>query len=76
MFPVIGQAYREVLGVATVLRSAGAVHGEFRQPSVERIAGTGSETTVLEHGVRFRFDAARIMFARGNREERHRFGRW
>jgi tRNA wybutosine-synthesizing protein 2 len=74
-FPLIGEAYREVLGVSTVLRSAGAVRGEFREPAVERIAGTDSETTVVEHGIRFRFDAARILFARGNREERHRFGR-
>ncbi len=73
-FPTIARAYREVLGVAAVLRRTGPVAGEWRRPAVERLDDGPTETTVLEHGIRFRFDAARILFARGNREERHRFG--
>ncbi|MCI4357442.1 MAG: class I SAM-dependent methyltransferase family protein [Thermoplasmata archaeon] len=74
-FPTIGAAFRSALGVDTVLRRIGPVAGEFREPSVEPIAGGGGETTVQEHGIRYRFDATRVLFARGNRTERHRFGR-
>jgi tRNA wybutosine-synthesizing protein 2 len=74
-FPLIGNAWREELGVATVLVPRGPVAGEFRVPRVERIAGTATETEVTEHGVRWRFDAAQIMFAAGNRTERFRVAR-
>jgi tRNA wybutosine-synthesizing protein 2 len=73
-FPAIGRAWQEVLGVATVLRHRGPAEGERRTPRVERIAGTGTTTEVVEHGVRFRFDAARTMFSRGNGGERARAG--
>jgi tRNA wybutosine-synthesizing protein 2 len=73
-FPLLGRAWQEELGVATVLTQVGPVEGELRRPRVERIAGTDTETDVVEHGVRWRFDAARIMFAAGNRTERRRAG--
>jgi tRNA wybutosine-synthesizing protein 2 len=73
-FPVIGRAWRDVLGVEAVLRRSGEVGGELRIPRYELIAGDSTETEVVEHGIRYRFDAARILFARGNREERHRAG--
>lgn len=74
-FPAIGEAWREELGVLSVLRHAGRTDGEFRRPRLERIAGDATETEVREHGARYRFDAARIMFAAGNSEERRRIGR-
>lgn len=74
-FDEIGRAWTEELGVETVLRVRSGVAGELRVPDVERIAGTGTETEVREHGVRYRLDAARIMFAAGNRTERQRIGR-
>lgn len=70
----LGEAWRTELGVATVLARTGPVGGELREPSVERIAGESSETEVVEHGVRWRFDASKIMFAQGNRTERRRAG--
>ena len=70
----IGTAWQRELGVATVLDVAGPIAGEYREPRVVRIAGTDTETEVVEHGVRWRFDAARIMFAQGNRTERRRAG--
>jgi len=73
-FPVIGRAWQEVLGVATVLTQVGPHVGELREPRIELLAGTETETEVIEHGVRWRFDAARIMFAAGNRTERRRAG--
>ncbi len=71
----IGEAWRAELGVETVLVVAGPIEGELRTPRVERVAGGPTETEVTEHGVRWRFDAARIMFAAGNRTERLRAGR-
>ncbi len=71
---LLGNAWREELGVETVLVKSGPVEGELRTPRVLRVAGKGTETEVLEHGVRWRFDAARVMFAVGNQEERWRAG--
>ncbi|MCI4345618.1 MAG: 50S ribosomal protein L11 methyltransferase [Thermoplasmata archaeon] len=73
-FPEIGRAYLEALALTSVLRHAGPVTGELRRPAYERIAGTETETVVLEHGVSYRFDAAEILFARGNKIERARAG--
>ncbi|MCI4368303.1 MAG: RsmD family RNA methyltransferase [Thermoplasmata archaeon] len=69
---LIGEAWREALGVETVLVRTGPVGGEFRRPTVERVAGGPTETEVQENSVRYRFDAARIMFAKGNGDERRR----
>jgi tRNA wybutosine-synthesizing protein 2 len=70
----IGRAWQAELGVRTVLNRTGPIVGELREPRVERIAGVGTETEVIEHGVRWRLDAARLMFAAGNRTERARIG--
>ncbi len=73
-FRSIGEAWRSELGVDTVLVRTGPITGELRTPRVETIAGGGTETEVVEHGIRWRFDAARLMFAAGNRVERVRAG--
>ena len=73
-YPAIGRAWQQVLGVPTVARHRGAAEGERRLPRVEVIAGATTETEVLEHGIRYRFDAARTMFSRGNAAERARAG--
>ncbi len=72
---LLGRAWQEELGVETVLVKAGPIDGELRTPRVRCIAGARTETEVVEHGVRWRFDAARVMFAAGNRSERLRAGR-
>lgn len=73
-FREIGEAYRAELGVDAVLRRAGETRGELRVPPVELIAGDEARTEVVEFGIRYRLDAERILFARGNRTERHRAG--
>jgi tRNA wybutosine-synthesizing protein 2 len=73
-FQIIGAAWLEEPGVAAVLRRAGPVVGEWRLPDSEILAGDDCETEVVEFGIRYRFDASRILFARGNRAERHRAG--
>jgi len=74
-FPEIGAAYAAELGCGAVLRRGGPVAGEYRRPTVELLFGSETETVVQEHGVRWRFDAREVMFARGNKEERARVGR-
>lgn len=71
----IGAAWQAELGVETVAVRTGPVRGELREPQVEVIAGEGTETEVREHGIRWRFDASRIMFAEGNKAERLRVRR-
>jgi tRNA wybutosine-synthesizing protein 2 len=58
-----------------VLVRTGPIEGELRRPCTETIAGSATETEVVEHGVRWTFDAAEVMFAAGNRTERLRSGR-
>ena len=70
--PAIGAAWQQILGVETVLAQAGPVEGELRRPQVEVLAGHETVTEVIEHGVRYRFDAAHVLFATGNRTERQR----
>ena len=73
-FPAIGAAYCAELSVGAVLRRAGETSGELRVPHLELIAGDNARTEVVEFGIRYRLDAQRILFARGNRTERHRAG--
>ncbi|MGQ0534443.1 MAG: class I SAM-dependent methyltransferase [Methanobacteriota archaeon] len=68
----VGRAYAEVLGAKTALWDREGIRGELREPVVEHLWGNGTETVHLEHGIRYRFDAARVMFASGNLEERAR----
>jgi tRNA wybutosine-synthesizing protein 2 len=74
-YATLGAAWQEELGVDTVLVRSGPIDGEFRRPRTETVAGGETETEVVEHGVRWTFDAARLMFAAGNRTERRRAGR-
>lgn len=73
-FHRIGEAWCVELGVTTVLRRAGETAGELRIPHLEMIAGDDAHTEVVEYGIRYRLDAQQILFARGNRTERHRAG--
>ncbi|MCI4369703.1 MAG: class I SAM-dependent methyltransferase family protein [Thermoplasmata archaeon] len=73
-FGRIGRAYQVEFGVTTVARHRGPAAGERRVPAIEVIAGDSTLTEVLEHGIRYRFDASRILFSRGNEVERARAG--
>ena len=68
----IAKAYAEVLQLKTVLRDTGGISGEFRLPVTKLLYGDDTETVHTENGIRYRFDAARIMFSSGNMEERLR----
>jgi tRNA wybutosine-synthesizing protein 2 len=68
----IGKVYAEVLGAKTVCADVRGVSGEFRQPSMELIYGTDTESVRLENGIRYGFDVTKVMFASGNTDERMR----
>jgi tRNA wybutosine-synthesizing protein 2 len=74
-FPVLSEAFRRALGVRTILRHSGPVAGEERTPTFETLLDGPTETEVVEGGVRWRLDAARLLFSSGNRSERARAGR-
>ena len=69
---LIGRTYAEVLGAKTVCADIRGVSGEFRQPSMEIIYGTETESVRLENGIRYGFDVTKVMFASGNTDERMR----
>src|SRR3989344_413855 len=45
---------------------------EFRIPKVRRLAGNGTITIHTEHGMKYKLDASKIMFSKGNLYERQR----
>lgn len=71
----VAEAYARALGVESVLLDRGGVHGSLRVPSMEHVWGAGTETVHIENGIKYSFDAARIMFSSGNIAERMRIGR-
>ncbi len=72
---VIGESYRKVLGVDLVLRQDRIQKGASRAPGVFVIAGTRPSIDVTDGGIVWRTDPTRLMFSKGNMEERHRMAR-
>jgi len=69
---VVAEAYAKVLKCKTVLEDAGGIKGEERRPDFIFLYGNNAETIHVENGIRYKFDASRIMFSSGNIEERIR----
>jgi tRNA wybutosine-synthesizing protein 2 len=67
----IGQAYRKVFRVKTVLLK-GRIQGEFRVPRFIPIAGSDTTTIHKENGIFFALDLSKVMFSSGNIHERIR----
>lgn len=70
----IGEAVLSMFKVRSVCNKFGEIIGKFREPQIEVLAG--SEDTVVthvEHGIRYRFDIRKVMFAKGNLSERVRY---
>ncbi|MCJ7517732.1 MAG: class I SAM-dependent methyltransferase family protein [Methanomassiliicoccales archaeon] len=68
----IAKAYASALSLKAVLRDVGGIKGEFREPVIRTLLGEDTVATHLENGIRYKFDAAKIMFSSGNIEERLR----
>jgi len=66
------EAYASVLRLKAVLEDVLGISGRFRVPTTKVLLGTDTVATHLENGVKYRFDAAQIMFSSGNVEERSR----
>jgi len=58
----------------TVVRDFG-IEGQFRQPKRELLLGSGMETVHKEHGCFFKQDVTKVMYSKGNLEERKRMSR-
>jgi tRNA wybutosine-synthesizing protein 2 len=72
--PAIGNAVLELFKVRSVCNKFGEIKGKFREPQIEVLAG--SEDTIvthIEHGIKYRFDIRKVMFAKGNLSERVRY---
>ena len=68
----VAGAYASVLGLKSVLKDVAGISGQFRTPTTKLLLGTDTVTTHVENGVKYRFDAGKIMFSSGNMEERIR----
>lgn len=69
---LIAEAYASALNLKAVLRDVGGIKGEYREPVIRTLLGRDTVATHLENGIRYKFDAAKIMFSSGNIEERLR----
>ncbi len=70
----IGRAFASALGKGTVLADVSGVSGELRRPGMRVLYGSPGESVKLENGIRYCFDATKVMFASGNLDERRRMG--
>jgi len=68
----VAAAYAQALGARVVVRETGLISGRFRQPEIEALYGSGTETVHLENGIRYELDVARLMFSSGNIDEKLR----
>jgi tRNA wybutosine-synthesizing protein 2 len=59
----------------TVVRDFG-IEGQFRQPKRELLLGSETETIHKEHGCFFKQDVTKVMYSKGNLEERKRMSRF
>lgn len=66
----IAEEYVRVLGVRSVYRYNGRIHGIYREPSVKLILGPGGDIDHVENGIHYIFNPERIMFSPGNVNER------
>ncbi|MFZ2498198.1 class I SAM-dependent methyltransferase [Methanosarcina sp.] len=58
----------------SVVRDLG-IEGQFRQPKRELLLGSGTETIHKEHGCFFKQDVTKVMYSKGNLEERKRMSK-
>ncbi len=71
---LIGKAVLELFPrFETICNKTGNIKGKFRKPQIEIIAGNNNTETIhLEAGNKFKFDVRKLMFAKGNINERQR----
>ncbi len=62
----------EKLGVKTICVKEGGIKGQKREPSVRKVCGNGTETVHKENGCKYMLDVTKVMFSKGNVNERSR----
>jgi len=68
----IAQAIFTLLPYVKTVCEIKEIKGEFREPVVEKLAGGETVTTHKENDILYRIDTAKIMFSKGNLNERKR----
>lgn len=68
---------REILNfishAKTICIKKGSVHDQYRKPSIEYVLGKKDfEVTLIENKCKYKFDARKIMFSKGNKYEKLR----
>lgn len=71
----VARAYADALDARTVIHDPSGVSGELREMRGRLLLGTDPVALHVENGVKYRFDASRVMFSSGNVEERARVAR-
>ncbi len=71
----VAEVYAEVLKCKTVLEDVGGIKGRERKPDFRFIYGKDAETIHVENGIKYKFDASKIMFSSGNIDERIRMAK-
>jgi len=57
----------------TICLKKGEILGKYREPQLELLIGSETETIVIENNIKYKFDVMKIMFAKGNINERKRY---
>ncbi len=68
----IGEKLLELFPKSKTVVNRKAIEGTFREPEIEVIAGSGTETIHRENYCLFKIDVADVMFSAGNVSERQR----
>ncbi len=69
----IALAVHELVPYAkTICVKTGGIKGEYRKPQIKKVWGNGTETVHYEHGAKFKLDVVKVMWAKGNINERKR----
>lgn len=76
----IGQACLELFPkIKTIFNKTGEITGEFREPQIEILAFSGknpiTEAITTENACKYKFDVTKVMFAKGNLNERVRIAK-
>lgn len=71
-WPLIAEAYANVLKAKSVLRRTDKIRGVYRTPGVQLVWGESTDTVHTENGVKFKFNPKDVMFSSGNIDERIR----
>jgi tRNA wybutosine-synthesizing protein 2 len=68
----IASSILELLPYVKTVCEIKGIEKEFRTPRIVKLAGKSTETIHVEHGIKYKIDAANLMFSKGNVFERQR----